>query len=180
MILQVREVTFSAPNRIPRGEIFFDPQEIWTEDTNSTPIWGLTIHARALPSHEIYHIYESHGVWIRSPYGPVLQGPDNPPCITQGPLYFETRSRVKTINTMRGSCIEQGQKDGPTLTVNKTSTYLDNFFIHRWVIKQGIENTWGIWGCARLSSLNNPTTASIAAGRCVQRLGLYCVCNWNQ
>ena len=78
------------------------------------------------------------------------------------------------------SCIEQGQKYGPTLAVKKTSASLDDFFLHRLVIKRGIANTWGIWGCARQSSLNNSTTFSIAAGVGIQSLGMYCVCNSNQ
>ena len=50
---------------------------------------------------------------------------------------------------------------------------------HRWFIKRGIENMWGVWGCARRSSLDNSTTVSIAdGGGGVQSISLYCVCNW--
>ena len=43
-------------------ERFYEPQEILTEDPYSTPLWGLALHARALPSHEIYHIHGAQDV----------------------------------------------------------------------------------------------------------------------
>ena len=81
---------------------------------------------------------------------------------------------------MRGSCIEQVQNDGPTLIVNKTSKSLNNCLLHRWVIKRGIANTWGICGCAKQSESNTSSTVYIAVGEGVQSLGLSCVCNWKQ
>ena len=84
------------------------------------------------------------------------------------------------INTTRVSCIERGQKDGPTLTVNKKIASLDNCFLHRYVIKQSIENNWEIWGCVIQYSLNNLTTVSIASRGGVQSLGISCVKNSNQ
>ena len=81
------------------------------------------------------------------------------------------------MNTIRGSCIEKGQNDGHTLTVNKKYVSLDNLFIHRCVIKWVITNKWGVWGCTRKSSLNNLTMVSIADGGGVQILGVSCVCN---
>ena len=87
------------------------------------------------------------------------------------------KSQGKKINTMRGSCIYKVQKDAPTLLVNKTSGSLYNCLLHRWVIKRGIANTWGIWGCANQSSLITSTTVYIAAGWDVQSIGLYYVCN---
>ena len=64
--------------------------------------------------------------------------------------------------------------------MNKASAYLDSFFLHRFVIKQGIANTWGVWGCARRSSLNNSTTVYITVGGGVQILGMSFLCNSNQ
>ena len=64
--------------------------------------------------------------------------------------------------------------------VKKTSAYLDHLFLHRCVIKWGIANTWGLWGCSRLSLLNNSTTVSIADGVGLKILGIYCVWNSNQ
>ena len=64
--------------------------------------------------------------------------------------------------------------------MNKTSASLDNCFFYMWVIKWGIENTWGILGCARQSSLDNYTTVSIAAGgECLKSWAVLCG-NWNQ
>ena len=78
-ILWVRAVTSFTPNRMTRGRSFSEPKEIWTEDRYSTPIWGLALHARALPSHEISHIHGAQDVWIRSPDAPVLQGLEKSP-----------------------------------------------------------------------------------------------------
>ena len=78
-ILRVRAVTFSAPNRITQGERFYEPQEIWTEEPYSTPLWGLALHARFLTSNEINHIHGDQDVWIRPPDGPVLQGLEKSP-----------------------------------------------------------------------------------------------------
>ena len=66
------------------------------------------------------------------------------------------------------------------MTVNKTSTSLDKWFLCMWVIKRDIANKLGIWVCSRKYSLNSSTTVSIADGVCIKSLGMSCVCNWNQ
>ena len=56
-ILRMRAVTFSATNLITRGRRFSNTQEIVTEETYSTPLWGLAVHVRALPTREVFKIY---------------------------------------------------------------------------------------------------------------------------
>ena len=53
----MRVLAVSVPNRITKGERFYDTQEILTEQTDSTTLWGLALHARALPGHGIFYIH---------------------------------------------------------------------------------------------------------------------------
>ena len=78
-ILWMRAVTFSATHSITQRERFSEPQEFWTEEPYSTPFWGLTLHTRTLPIHEISHINGAQDVWIQPTYAPVLQGLKNYP-----------------------------------------------------------------------------------------------------
>ena len=61
-ILRMRAVAFSTPNRIRGGERFSETQEILIEEPYSTPLWGLALHVRALPSNEPPHIHRAQDV----------------------------------------------------------------------------------------------------------------------
>ena len=61
------------------GERFSESQEIWTEDNYSNPLWGIALHARPLPSHEIFHIHGDQGFLIWPLDGTVIQGMENSP-----------------------------------------------------------------------------------------------------
>ena len=88
-----------------------------------------------------------------------------------GPLWLLAWEIGKTIKIISGLCMEVGQNDAPTFTVNMMSASFDNAFRHKCVINLGTAKTWGMYGCASQSSLNNSTTVAIAAGGGIQSRG---------
>ena len=58
----MRVVALSTPNLITQGGGVPDPQEILTEQPDSTTLWGLALHAQALPGHENFYIHGGQGV----------------------------------------------------------------------------------------------------------------------
>ena len=86
----------------------------------------------------------------------------------------------RTISTISGSCIERGQKDAPLHKVKQISASFIGCFLHKCVISLGTKKTFGMWGCANLSSLNNSTTVSMAAGGGIQSLASWMLWRSNQ
>jgi hypothetical protein len=72
--------------------------------------------------------------------------------------------------TIRCSNWVAPQKGTPAGTRKSTSALFPRSLRHMWVIKQGTQNTWGRWGCARLSSHKSLIATSIAAGGSIQSL----------
>ena len=77
--------------------------------------------------------------------------------------------------------MQRGQKLAPpALTSNIKSASLDKAFLHRYVIRRGIANTWGVVGLVSLSSVNNSTTVSMAAGGGAHSRAPSIMCSLNQ
>ena len=178
-ILWVRAVTFATPNHITLGEGFLIL--IKFEHKSHTPLlFGFshsmhgTFQVMNFPTYMELRMFEScfHMVLY-------FKGWITPPLHPGNSVVWNISQRQNNYHDerfMHGACT----KVWPHINSNKTFTSLDNWLLHIWVIKQGIENTWGIRGCENKSSLNNSTTVSIAAGGGVKSIGLSCVCNSNQ
>jgi hypothetical protein len=72
--------------------------------------------------------------------------------------------------TVRGLWSRASQKGTPAGILKRISASLPRSLHHRCVIKRGTSYTWGQWGWANQSSVNNSKATSIAAGGSIHSL----------